>query len=189
MTRQLTPLALSLVAAAALLLAMLATMATAPAASAAKCKRADVPAYKLAGKKARKLTLCLLNVQRKERGLKGLNEHKKARKAAKRHTRVMLKEDCFAHLCPGEPDLGGRFKQVGYTDCGCSWSVGENIAWGQGRLASPRKIVKAWMNSSGHRANILNRSFEHIGIAIKRGSPTGGSSDRATFTTTFGAKH
>lgn len=188
MTGRLTPLALSLIAVAALLLATVAAMATAPTASAAKCKQSAVPAYELAAKKARKATLCLLNVERTKHGLRELRENKKARKAAKRHTRVMLKKDCFAHLCPGELDLGQRFEKVGYTACGCSWSVGENIAWGQGSLASPRKIVEAWMNSSGHRANILNRSFEHIGIAIKRGAPNGGGSDHATFTTTFGAQ-
>ncbi|MBK5117578.1 MAG: hypothetical protein JJE23_11745, partial [Thermoleophilia bacterium] len=69
--------------------------------------------------------------------------------------------------------------------CNCSWGLGENIAYGFGSQSSPKLIVKAWMKSSGHRANILNRSFEHIGIGIKPGVPTSGSHG-ATYTTTFG---
>ena len=46
-------------------------------------------------------------------------------------------------------------------------SGGENIAMGTSRsVAGPQKIMDGWMNSEGHRANILNRSFSHIGIGI-----------------------
>ena len=40
-------------------------------------------------------------------------------------------------------------------------SAGENIAMGQ---STPEQVVKAWMNSSGHRANILNKNYTHIGV-------------------------
>lgn len=177
------------VAAAVAVVATLAFgMASAPEAHAAKCKRASAPAYAVSAKQARKATLCLLNVQRRKHDLRPLRKRKSARKAARRHTRVMLRKNCFAHQCGGEPDLTRRISRAGYLDgCGCSWSIGENIAWGSGERSSPRKIVKAWMHSSGHRANILNRRFEHIGIGIKRGSP-GGSRAAATYTTTFGAR-
>ena len=48
---------------------------------------------------------------------------------------------------------------VGYT-------LGENIAWGTLWLGTPRSIVKAWMESPGHRANILNGSYRYTGIGI-----------------------
>ena len=45
-------------------------------------------------------------------------------------------------------------------------------------------MVRAWMNSAGHRANILSRSFKQIGIGIANGAPNGGSG--ATYATDFG---
>ncbi len=60
----------------------------------------------------------------------------------------------------------------------------ENIAWGSGRLETPRAIVRAWMRSRGHRANILGR-FDEIGIGISNGTPRRGL-DGATYATSFG---
>lgn len=178
---------LPLLLAAALLTAALLLLAgpgVAPASAA--CKNAGKPAYKMPGKKARKATLCLINKQRAKRGMKKLRQHKAQLKAAKRHTRQMLKKDCFSHLCPGEGDLVDRVSRARYLPCNCSWGVAENLAYGHGRQSSPKRIVKAWMKSSGHRENILNRKYEDIGIGIKTGAPTGGGKKAATYTTTFG---
>ncbi len=90
----------------------------------------------------------------------------------------MIRKDCFAHQCAGERDLVGRVEAAGYLPCKCSWSVGENIAWGSGSSSSPRRIVDAWMNSAPHRANILDRRFEDIGVAVDDGSPGGGRAVR-----------
>jgi uncharacterized protein YkwD len=154
-------------------------------AGAAQCRKASTPAHQLAGKVARKATLCLINRQRANRKLPRLRENHAKRRAAKRHTRAMISKGCFAHQCPGEKSLLGRAQDAGYLPCKCSWGIGENIAWGSRGNASPRSIVRAWMRSPGHRANILSRSFKHIGIGIRRGSP-GGTSNAATYTTTFG---
>jgi len=54
-------------------------------------------------------------------------------------------------------------------------------------MDSPLYITRAWMNSTGHRANILNRGFRQIGIGIVPGVPTG-SRRGATYTTDFGAR-
>jgi uncharacterized protein YkwD len=156
-------------------------------AEAAKCKKASAPAYELAAKTARKATLCLVNRQRAGRNLPRLREHRAKRQAAERHTRAMIEKRCFAHQCPGEKSLLGRTQDTGYLPCKCSWGIGENIAWGSGRTSSPRRVVRAWMRSPGHRANILSRSFKHIGIGIRAGSPSG-RSRAATYTTTFGYK-
>jgi len=66
-----------------------------------------------------------------------------------------------------------RVRRTGYFNGG-SWAVAENIAGGQGRRGKPRAIVSAWMHSSGHRRNILERSFRHIGVGVVNGSPKGG---------------
>ena len=67
-----------------------------------------------------------------------------------------------------------------------NWTIGENIAWGSGALATPRAIVNGWMHSPGHRANILRASFRDIGIGIRLGAPGPGLSGGATYVTDFG---
>ena len=66
------------------------------------------------------------------------------------------------------------------------WSAGENIAWGQGDLSTPRSIVAAWMASPGHRANILNGEYTQIGLGLAPGSPVDATWG-ATYTTDFGS--
>ena len=157
------------------------------ASSAAECRDSSEPAYKLSGKEARRATLCLLNKERDERGMRALRAEGRQQRAAASHNRTMLRKNCFSHQCAGERDLVGRFEAAGYLPCSCSWSVGENIAWGSGSSSSPRQIVGAWMNSAPHRSNILNRRFEHIGVAVGRGAP-GAGRQAATYTTDFGFK-
>ncbi len=181
MTTRRAPILLAAALAACALIAVLGSTATASAA----CKSADQAAHKLTSKKARKATLCLINKQRAKHRAPKLKAKYSLRKAAKRHTRRMLKKSCYSHTCPGEADLVGRINATGYLPCGCAWGVGENIAYGFGGRSSPRAIVKAWMKSPAHRSNILSRSFEHIGVGIKRGAPVG-SGPAATYTTTFG---
>lgn len=174
----------TLLAAALAACALVAALGSTATASAA-CKAAERPAFDVTSKKARKATLCLLNKQRANRGIRTLKEKATLRKAAKRHTRRMLKKRCYSHLCPGEADLVARIGATSYLPCGCAWGVGENIAYGFGRRSSPKAIVKTWMNSAPHRASILNRSFEHVGVGIRRGAPLGGG-PASTYTTTFG---
>jgi uncharacterized protein YkwD len=66
------------------------------------------------------------------------------------------------------------------------WTVGENIGWGTAQLSTPQAMVRAWMHSPGHRANILNPSFRDLGVGIVLGDPQGG--DGVTYTTDFGVK-
>lgn len=173
-------------AACALPAAMVVALgAGAATADAAQCKRSAKPAYELRAKQVRRATTCLINEQRRARGIGRLKQHRDPRKAAKRHSRVMVKEGCFSHTCPGERDLVGRITATGYLPCRCSWGVAENIAYAEGRASSPRQIVRAWMRSSGHRANLLNRSYEHIGVGVKRGAPSGGRPS-ATYTIDLG---
>ena len=89
------------------------------------------------------------------------------------------------------PLLGGpltRIRRTGYLAASPSWSVGENIAWGSGTYAQPKSIVKRWMNSPGHRANILKSSFRDLGVGIARGVPVSSGGDGATYNTDFGRR-
>ena len=174
--------------AAALLIVALALAFSASPAAAADCKGGSVPGYELTGKRAGKATLCLINKERSSRGLDRLEMSGDARKAALAHSTVMVRKRCFSHTCPGEGDLLKRLSQADYLPCNCSWGVAENIAYGFGNESSPRAMVDAWMGSPPHRVNILNRSYEHIGVGVRHGSPTGGS-QAATYTTDFGYRN
>ena len=94
----------------------------------------------------------------------------------------------LGHVCPGEPDIFKRLRVTGYFSGAHVWSYGENIAWGESSVGTPRALVKAWMNSPGHRANILNSSFDHVGIGTVWGNPSRSSRFPAvTVTTDFGS--
>ena len=149
------------------------TLARADHAAAAGCPGADKAPRSISSKKAGKLVVCLVNKKRKSHGLSKLNYSSELARAARGHSKRMQKTDCFDHVCPGEAALTGRYQRVDYLPCSCSWGIGENIAWGPGSKGSPRRIVKAWMHSPPHRANILG-SFEHAGGGVRWGSPNHG---------------
>jgi uncharacterized protein YkwD len=136
--------------------------------------------------KARKAVLCLLNRERRAHGLKPLHSQTRLFRASFRHSRAMVKRRFFAHVQPGGIGLLTRLVRTHYLPSK-AWIVGENIAWGQGAYDSPKNTVRAWMNSTGHRANILRPGFRQIGIGIYRGVPTGRKTG-ATYTTDFGAR-
>jgi len=159
------------------------------AASAAQCKGGDVAPAKLSNERAARAVLCLLNKERRRHHMKPLRGQRAQAKAARKHNRQMIRRRCFSHECPGEPDLVGRLTRAGYLPCSCSWGIAENIAYGTGRSGSPRQIVSGWMRSPDHRANILNPSYRHIGVAAAAGTPSAGRGrDGATYTTDFGYK-
>ena len=133
-------------------------------------------------------TVCLLNVERGQRGLSSLRSNSRLALAADRHARDMVRRSYFSHTSLGGTSFSARIRRTGYLNSASSWSVGENIAWGSGALASPREIVKAWMNSPPHRHNILHRKFGEVGIGVARGVPVRANYDGATYTTDFGRR-
>lgn len=138
---------------------------------------------------SRKAILCLLNQERHHYHLSALHRDKRLQRAAQKHNNFMQNHHCFDHECSGEGTLDGRLRSVGYLISGLSrWSYGENIGWGEGRLATPRSMVKAWMNSSGHRANILSGAFKDIGIGYTKGTISSQGANGAVFTTDFGLR-
>ena len=177
---------LALVAAAMLLLAG----PLSGVASASPCKRfgKDNPRH-LSQRQARTAIRCLVNRKRANHGLRRLGKSTRLKKAAQKHTRHMQNHRCFAHECPGEPSVLSRLKKVRYIHGGLrSWLYGENIAYGQSHLGTPKAIVRAWMHSPGHRYNILNPDFREIGIGFARGIPQRPGSGGATVTTDFGMR-
>lgn len=99
----------------------------------------------------------LVNVERAANGLKPLTQDWELSRVARYKSRDMKDNQYFSHTSPvyGSPFQMMKSFGINYR------TAGENIARGQ---ATPGAVVKAWMNSSGHRANILNVSFTHIGV-------------------------
>lgn len=157
----------------------------AQAAHGSRCPGADTAPTVQNLRQARTATLCLLNAQRGARGLRPLRGNARLAVAAERHSADMAAHHYFAHVAPSGLDPVARLERIGYVSGSGSWTVGENIAWGGGPLASPRAIVKMWMHSPGHRANILQRSFREIGVGVVPSAPDGPG---ATYTTDFGAR-
>jgi uncharacterized protein YkwD len=118
-------------------------------------------------------TACLINKRRRHHHEVGLSRNRALQRSAQRHTNYMNAHNCFAHQCPGEADLYHRLRRAGYLKPGLRrWEYGEVIAWGLTTAATPRAIVKAWMHSPEHRAEILHRRFRDFGIGVVWGTPT-----------------
>ena len=130
-------------------------------------------------------TVCLLNAERRRRGLRPLSGHWRLARAADRHVKDMVEHRYFAHDSRNGSSFSDRIRATGYLSRAGRWVVGENLAWGGGSKATAAAIVEAWMDSPGHRANILNGRFREIGIGLTLGSPRGGAG--ATYATEFGA--
>ncbi|MDP3890782.1 CAP domain-containing protein [Nocardioides sp.] len=115
---------------------------------------------------AEKRVVRLTNKRRANHGCKPLKVRKPLRRAARRHSARMAEAGVMSHQLPGEPPLGKRVTAAGYTN----WTmVGENIAFG---YTSPRALVRAWMRSPSHRAQILTCRYRHIGVGRAHGNGT-----------------
>jgi uncharacterized protein YkwD len=157
------------------------TAAPDASASGSACAGADSIPGSLA--LARKATLCLLNRERSSRGLRAVRLNHKLSVAARAHSRDMVKRGYFDHTSPSGHTMTGRVSAAGYR----FRSLGENIAWGSGTFATPRSIMREWMDSPGHRDNILRAKFREIGIGVVTGTPVG-ISGGAVYTTDFGTR-
>lgn len=107
----------------------------------------------------------LVNVERSKKGLKELSFNTKLSNVATLKSQDMINKNYFSHTSPtyGSPfDMMKQFN-ISYR------AAGENIAKGQ---RTPAEVVNAWMNSQGHRENILSPNFTEIGIGVAK-SPNG----------------
>lgn len=133
-------------------------------------------------------TLCLINQQRLVHGEVALRANAALTTAAVKHSQDMVARNYFDHTGPAGDTMVSRIKAVGYLKAGHGFSIGENIAAATGSLATPAQTVNMWMNSAGHRANILNAAFRDSGIGIAPAAPAMlGSGPGATYTQDFGA--
>ena len=156
-------------------------------AAAAACPRPDLNPDADSVRDALDATVCLVNAERVERGLARLGESRRLAEASSRYAADLVAGQYFSHTGRDGSDIVARLRRTGYIPSDRAWAVGENLAWGTGPLATPGGIVRAWMNSPGHRANILNPRFRQIGIGIALGNPAGADGGGATYASAFGA--
>jgi uncharacterized protein YkwD len=130
--------------------------------------------------------LCLVNRERTSRGLQRLRSSDKLAKAAASHSQDMVRRRYFSHESPGGGTMTERIRAAGWFTGARSYAFGENLAWGTGSLATPQRIVESWMDSPGHRRNILTGRYEELGVGVALGAPK--ADGGATYTTNFGVK-
>lgn len=101
--------------------------------------------------------LTLVNLERKKANLQPLTLNSQLAQAAQNHTNDMVSKSYFSHTSPSGGTMTSRVNATGYKYS----AIGENIAAGSGTATA---TMTQWMNSPGHRANILNPKFRELGV-------------------------
>lgn len=105
----------------------------------------------------------LVNIERQRAGLQTLKQNWELSRVARYKSQDMINRNYFAHH---SPTYGTPFQMM--TAFGIRYSAaGENIAKGQ---RTPAEVMRAWMNSPGHRANILSAVYNQIGVGVAKAS-------------------
>ena len=105
----------------------------------------------------------LCNVERTKRGIPALTTNWQLSRVARYKSQDMINKNYFSHT---SPTYGSPFNMM--ENFGLRFSAaGENIAYGQ---RTPQEVVTAWMNSPGHRANILSTTYTQIGVGAAKKS-------------------
>ncbi len=109
----------------------------------------------------------LTNRSRANAGLKSLKIDSKLTSVARWRSKDMIERDYFSHDIPGYGKVFDKLKAIGY----CYAAAGENIGWNtHPDDVGTSKIHDSFMNSSGHRANILGKGWDVVGIGAYKGS-------------------
>ncbi|GAA4375377.1 CAP domain-containing protein [Actinomadura verrucosospora] len=108
----------------------------------------------------------LTNAHRASHGLRPLADNPRLTAAAQAYSEDMAVRRFYSHTSPEGTQPWDRARAAGSTHLG----IGENIACGQ---RSPAEVVQGWMDSPGHRANILKPDFTHIGVGFQGGGTAG----------------
>jgi uncharacterized protein YkwD len=126
---------------------------------------------------------CMHNYARRKAGRGMVAGSPKLADSAAAKARDILQCDQFSHSACGH-DFLYWFEQLDYGLSGC-WRAAENIAWGSGDYSGVRSIMRGWLRSPGHRANILG-PYEQLGVGLRVGD-LGGASDAHVWVTHFGS--
>jgi uncharacterized protein YkwD len=181
----LSPLALCLVAAMALLFAPGASARSVAFHSNEMAPTAVCPGQTVEGMSAEEqvsVMFCMTNYARSVNGLSPVAQNKQLGRAAEQKSTDIVGCNEFSHEACGRPFTFWD-KKYGYLK-GC-WKAGENIAWGTGQYSSVGSIFEAWLQSPEHHENILG-PYNEIGIGVRVGNLEG-NEEAAVWTQDFGS--
>ena len=117
-------------------------------------------------------TLCLVNQQRAAHHLRALRPNRTLSVVAAGQLNSMVRWDYFADIRPSGQTPIALVARTSYSLHAARLSVGQSIAWGAGRQATPARIVDAWMASPPHRELILTGEFRDAGVAMSATLPS-----------------
>jgi uncharacterized protein YkwD len=132
------------------------------------------------------ITICLINRQRAAHGVRPLRVNRALMRAARGHSIDMVSRGYFSHDTPQGVSPFARMLHAGYAAKRRACAMGENIAAATGPFSTPAAIVRMWMNSPGHRANILSSTYRDTGLGVAYGYPGARHARGATYTQDFG---
>ena len=147
------------------------TLVTVSPASATDCGPVNSEVDSISQAQMESSITCLINDQRTTHGLAPVAPNTDLRQAALSHSNEMVNESYFEHTSPSGLTFMDRIEQFGYMNGARTWTVGENLVWGNGPLSTPQALVTAWMNSPPHRENLLRPTFRELGVAAVPGTP------------------
>jgi uncharacterized protein YkwD len=139
------------------------------AAPPAVCPGTDDPDASAAAQEA--AMECMINYARHQAGLGKLHDMGKLDGSSTNKAGDILRCNQFSHEACGRGFLFW-FRRSGYIPSHCWWA-GENLAWGTGGLGSVRSVMRAWMHSPPHRANILSPEYDQFGVSLRVGGLSG----------------
>ncbi len=164
-----------------------------PSCDTAVSQYGDVPVKNLTQANAERTVFCLANNERVFRGIPALTSSSLLGGTARAHaqdafTRKWWVPGADPHTNPDGKTPADRIRGAGYCPSG-TWRVAENVYWGWGTpLQTPRSAVTWWMNSPGHKANILDPNLRELGVGVVLGAPQPGTfPDAAVFVQNFGS--
>jgi uncharacterized protein YkwD len=146
----------------------------------------DKPITALTPQRHRRAVAQLVNEERRKRGLSPLRYTASLRLSARTWSVVMVRDSRFSHGSWAKRVLRFPFVLAGSPR---GRDVGENLAWATGGFTTPREIVKDWMSSPGHRANILRPKWQYGAVWSSPDTPLPGrQSDGVTVVHHFGGR-
>jgi uncharacterized protein YkwD len=131
------------------------------------CPNAGVGVDQLSSEQVRDAIVCVFN---KKRG-PDLRENDMLEVSAQTHTSVMRRKECFAHDCPGEPNLLQRIAKTGYLRGATNPGLAEVLKYAVDYI-TPQQMASEWMDGGPHAAIIKKRSYKDVGVgvSVKNGS-------------------
>ena len=174
--------------AAAVVLAGWATGTGSAAAAVAGCGSASTPPRDTSVASAGSAIVCLVNAERRRRGVPRVRASRQLDRAARAHSRDMVARGFFAHVSPEGETVRQRVARTGYLRRGRG-QIEETLGWGAGAdLSSPRQLVDLMLRSASHRRIMLDRRFRDIGVGLMLGAPSTAIRGSATLTLNFGRR-